>query len=421
MREDVKYAVQIAPAYATYLRVSSGTEAMKRTAQSCIEAECGEKEAYELKTASLTSPEIFTTSENPVKRSMAYAWYAVDAGNREMGILQLVNTSESVINAFITSMEHKFTSLFNSSATLFAVPLILLVFWSVGMLAIDAVTLALLMTVVAAASGLLIYMSMYRDIPWHEAYTFAAAGSPAFKAIYSSVVLSLLLMSAAGYILLVAGLPAAASFGIAAFLLHMHLRLSGRYAWYKFDQLVAFLNDVAGAFKSGVPLKAALGTILAKYPAARDLAFHVRRPSNIYKAAHMLYTATTFAGPNDLAIGVLRQFVLSVIRVNKTVSNNALMVIAVFIAATLVIVRIILDFASIFSQLPSEATASMAITPPPVEDILFVTLQIVPLIVSLQMLVALIPRGAPLALAIASVAGIGAYVFTYLTIIALGL
>ncbi|MEM3997370.1 MAG: hypothetical protein QXP31_09975 [Pyrobaculum sp.] len=148
---------------------------------------------------------------------------------------------------------------------------------------------------------------------------------------------------------------------------------------------------------------------------------HVRRPSNIYKATHMLYTATTFAGPNDLAIGVLRQFVLSVIRVNKTVSNNALMVIAVFIAATLVIVRIILVFASIFSQLPSEATASMAITPPPVEDILFVTLQIVPLIVSLQMLVALIPRGAPLALAIASVAGIGAYVFTYLTIIALGL
>ena len=397
-REELLWSVQVAPTFAAYAKRTSGAEAMRMTAAALLSSGGDEDLAAEVLThGSAGTPQALINSESEPKRIVGYGWSAVDAGNRQLGIVSMLLTLRLFMRGRLAALENKYVSFVNTTGTLGLIPLMVVIMWGTGFVQLEPALVTLAAAAASAPLFLMVYASMFRDVPFYKLYTFTV-GSPAVEFLLSSLFLGGLASLPAAVLLYLTGGPPSAAFLLWGAVLWTHLKASGRDLWLRPEDAPAFLAGVAGAYKAGVPLNVEIQRLAAMYPSMRDLAYGVPRPSILYTAALALYKAMREAGAAEEAVEYLRDVIGELRRISGTVTATSLMLALVFAGASVAVSTVVHGTVVTLTEMAAQAGGALPVSPPDPQLFAATAAQTASLVSALQTAAAFINRSAAKAL-----------------------
>lgn len=390
MRRE-EYYLTAAPVFATYLGVSSGSEALKFT--SINTAELDEKESRRLFVASLmpTPSSYFIEDKEEAARLFGYALAQEEAGvDRNVLVHSFLESMKSVATAKVEAKAKTYESLASALGSIFLTPLFLLFLWSLGVLSIDPALLYALMFGIIAGMAVAAYAVMPRDLNLWRTYEW-----------------SLPIGLAAGALAAALGQPLMAfiAFGAVAW---AWLYARDRTWWFSIAREVPpMLRSAAAMLREGAPPDVILGRLIGKYKTALKAAYGYMIPSRYFVLAKSMFRAITEAG--GVAAVKAVEYIQSVIDIEaqavRKMSRMSMAFFALFAVAVLVLAYAIstavkaLEGANVSSAVPFFA-------PPPYDEVKSVVSTTLALMTASFVAIFLMPVGVHKSTLLGGIAGL---------------
>ncbi|MEZ0248687.1 MAG: secretion system protein [Thermoproteus sp.] len=358
-----EFYLYVAPIFATYLAHASSAEALRRAAAAA--EGLNRKFSRELLLASLMpNPASALSSDRlAVVRQYGFAISQEEAGVPKQVLVKsfLESTKAIALGRLEAAMQH-FLGLFSSLSSLMFAPLLLLFLYAYGLLPIDLYTLLGVAGLFSALIGLLIYRAMPKDLSPVKTYGPSApiAVASGGLALYLSLSFSLPL-----------SLSALAS-GLA---LTIWLFSTKRASWFRLaHEVPAMLRDFASRISQGVPADLALREVSTAYKTAWMVAYFYEVPSLMFSLAKAMFEAVSWAGPSLEAVDYIQTILSERERGLRRVTALTVAFIAVYLAASTILVYSLSVSTNALQLVPSTGQALLYPLPP--EEVEYATAQL---------------------------------------------
>ncbi len=373
-----EFYIYIAPIFATYLSHMSSVEALRRTA---AEAESlDRKHSRELLLASLTpNPASLLSSDGlAVVRQYGFAVSQEEAGvPRQVLVQSFLQAMKSIALGRIEAAMQHFVGLFSSLSSLMFAPLLLLFLYAYGLLPLDLFSLLGVAGAFSSMIGLLIYRSMPKDLSPTRTYG-------------RSIFLAALAGGAAIYLSIVWSLPISLGAVAAGAVLAIWLLATKRVGWFRLAaEIPAMLRDFASRISQGIPADLALREVSATYKVAWMIAYFYEIPSLMFSLARAMFNAVSWAGPSLEAVDYVQTILSEKERGLKRVTALTAMFIAIYLAASVILVYSLAVSVTALQAVPS--TGQSLIYPLPPDEVRYAAAQLLSAMVTSFVAVMLLP------------------------------
>lgn len=392
-----EFYINIAPIFATYLQHLSSAEALRRTAATTSDID--EKHSRELLLASLTpNPAAVLSSDKlAVVRQYGFATSQEEGGVPKQVLVQsFLQSIKSIALGRLEASMQQFLGLFSSLSSLMFAPLLLLFLYAYGLLPIDMYSLLAMAGLFSLLVGLLIYRAMPKDLSPVKVY------GPALP-------MALAAGSLAVYISSLWGLPLTVGILVSGAVLLAWLAYKKRIGWFKLPhEIPAMLRDFASRISQGVPADLTLREVSSTYKTAWMVAYFYEIPSLMFNLARAMFNAISWAGPSLEAVDLIQTLLSERERGLKRVTSLTAIFIAVYLAASIILVYSLAISTAALQLVPS--TGQTVLSPLPPYEVEYTTAQLLSLMVASFIAVVLLPsRGSWAGLLAGGAAGTSFY------------